>query len=546
MATTARNRRLEPSYKQHGVVDDLRGVVLDVEITTGETNEGQVILERLDAAGRQRRVGIATVTADAGYAYAKVFAGLEAREITGVIPTKAEPIRSKVPLRRFRYDAKHDHREMPEGKILRPEQARRLRMGGSSPRRSRDCRGCDLAAICLSPSRATKSLVIVHDYPALLRARRRRERWGETEDDRLYQRHRWRSEGFHGEAKTWHGLAQRRATRAREHAHPGLPDRRGDQPEAARRSLPRRLDRDAEGHRRCDRHSARAATSDVRGSSRLLIDGGFFNSPTVQRWIGSSAPHSAVIAASNPGAPSTITKSGRLSPRASRSSRNWRQAAVLSPPMCLMDNRIFCPSRRTPMAASTEMLVAFLSSRVRITVPSRIRRTMSSSARLRAHQASQSDLHLAPGPADHILADRAPEQPEQRPLDPPRVGPGEVDRGDQGLGPLRQPLIAAQRLRPPFGGLAVLALDAGARHADGLGAEGADRLALATAVAIALPRAAAAAIADAAENAGELLLEQRLDGRAHRRAQPLLNRVATRASPASGAAIAVSVVLVMA
>jgi IS5 family transposase len=41
----------------------------------------------------------------------------------------------------------------------------------------------------------------------LLRARRRRERWSE-EDQRLYQRHRWRSEGFHGEAKTWHGLAR--------------------------------------------------------------------------------------------------------------------------------------------------------------------------------------------------------------------------------------------------------------------------------------------------------------------------------------------------
>ena len=28
------------------------------------------------------------------------------------------------------------------------------------------------------------------------------------ERDRLYRRHRWRSEGFHGEAKTWHGLAR--------------------------------------------------------------------------------------------------------------------------------------------------------------------------------------------------------------------------------------------------------------------------------------------------------------------------------------------------
>ncbi len=35
MATNARNRRLEPAYKQHTVVDDLRGVVLDVAVTTG-------------------------------------------------------------------------------------------------------------------------------------------------------------------------------------------------------------------------------------------------------------------------------------------------------------------------------------------------------------------------------------------------------------------------------------------------------------------------------------------------------------------------------
>ena len=41
----------------------------------------------------------------------------------------------------------------------------------------------------------------------LLRARRRRDRWS-AEDNRLYRRHRWRSEGFHGEAKTWHGLAR--------------------------------------------------------------------------------------------------------------------------------------------------------------------------------------------------------------------------------------------------------------------------------------------------------------------------------------------------
>jgi hypothetical protein len=165
-----------------------------------------VILDRLDATAATTGVPIGAATADAGYAYAKVFAGLEAREIAGIIPTKAEPIRSKVPLRRFRYDAKHDHLKCPRGKTLRLHRTK-ISHGRFFASKVRDCKGCDLAALCLSPSRATKSVVIAHDYPALLRARRRRERWSE-EDDRLYLRHRWRSEGFHGEAKTWHGLAR--------------------------------------------------------------------------------------------------------------------------------------------------------------------------------------------------------------------------------------------------------------------------------------------------------------------------------------------------
>lgn len=40
MATSGRNRRLEPAYKQHTAVDDLLGVIVGVEVTTGETNEG--------------------------------------------------------------------------------------------------------------------------------------------------------------------------------------------------------------------------------------------------------------------------------------------------------------------------------------------------------------------------------------------------------------------------------------------------------------------------------------------------------------------------
>lgn len=205
MATNGRNRRLEPSYKQHGVVDDQVGVVLDVEVTTGEVNEGDPFLDRLDAVAALTGTAIKTVTADAGYAYAKLYAGLEDRHITAVIPAKAEPIRSPVPMRRFRYDAVNDVLKCPRGKKLKAGRA--IKHGRFFTSRARDCRGCNLAHLCLSKGRVNKAVVLGDHYPALLRARRRRERWSQEDRD-LYQRHRWRSEGYHGEAKTWHGLAR--------------------------------------------------------------------------------------------------------------------------------------------------------------------------------------------------------------------------------------------------------------------------------------------------------------------------------------------------
>ncbi len=205
MATNGRNRRLEPSYKQHGAIDDQVGVVLDVEVTTGEVNEGEPFLARMDAVAALTGTAIKTVTADAGYAYAKLYAGLEERDITAVIPAKAEPIRSPVPMRRFRYDALNDVLKCPRGKKLKAGRA--IKHGRFFTSRARDCRGCDLAHLCLSKGRVNKAVVLGDNYPALLRARRRRERWSD-EDRYLYQRHRWRSEGYHGEAKAWHGLAR--------------------------------------------------------------------------------------------------------------------------------------------------------------------------------------------------------------------------------------------------------------------------------------------------------------------------------------------------
>ena len=97
MATSACARRHEPCYKQHTAVDDARGVVLDVAVTTGAVSESRMIEAQVDAVRETTRRAIGTVTADAGYAYAKVFGGLERRRIDPVIPTRKDPSRSPVP-----------------------------------------------------------------------------------------------------------------------------------------------------------------------------------------------------------------------------------------------------------------------------------------------------------------------------------------------------------------------------------------------------------------------------------------------------------------
>jgi len=91
------------------------GVILDVAVTTGQTNEGEMIEPQVDEVEATTGIDIKTITADAGYSYAKVYGAFERRDIDALIPTKAEPIRSPVPLRRFRYDAKNDIVKCPRG-----------------------------------------------------------------------------------------------------------------------------------------------------------------------------------------------------------------------------------------------------------------------------------------------------------------------------------------------------------------------------------------------------------------------------------------------
>jgi len=210
MATSSHNRKLEPCFKQHTAVDDLQGVITDVAVTTGETSEGQQLLAQLDRVEANTGKKIEVVTCDAGYAHPTNYEQLEQRKVNAVIPPQPENRHPpKIPSRRFKYDARHQSVRCPHGQKL--HFSHETDNGQVYSSRTRDCRDCPLRERCLPPSSNTRTITIVNGYEAWLRARRRKAKGWDEETRELYNRHRWRAEGKHGEAKERHGL--RRAVR---------------------------------------------------------------------------------------------------------------------------------------------------------------------------------------------------------------------------------------------------------------------------------------------------------------------------------------------
>ena len=197
LATSRKGQRPEPCFKQHTAVDDENGVVLDVAVTTGEAGEGDMIEAQVDEVRAAAGQEIGTVTADAGYAFAKVYGGLERRGIDPLIPAKREPAKSRaaspVPLRR---EARHH--EVPSGQGAASGQAPETR--SVLPRQGEGLRA--------------------------LPAQRRLPVQAEPVQD---GGHRRRLSGA--------------AARPRKHEDPVLPDSRRDQPEAARGRFPRVIPR---------------------------------------------------------------------------------------------------------------------------------------------------------------------------------------------------------------------------------------------------------------------------------------------------------------
>jgi len=207
MATSSR-APLRPAYKQHTAVDDLEGVVVDVDIVTGEEHDTGRFEERLDAIEQALAMAPDRITADAAYGVGKVYGVLEDRKIEGVIPPRPATRRKGsqgFASERFKYDPCHDVVRCPAKKRLTARSATKTGRWYRADRR--DCARCRLRAQCLPKSGPSRRVHIVTNHAAILRARRKRAAWGEDEYA-IYTRHRWRVEGAHGTAKTLHGLAR--------------------------------------------------------------------------------------------------------------------------------------------------------------------------------------------------------------------------------------------------------------------------------------------------------------------------------------------------
>lgn len=206
MATNRRGHFSEPTYKTHMAADSKARVIVDISVTPGDHNEGNELINQVDRVAYRNRRLPAIVTADAGYAYGKVYGALESRGIESVIPVKAEPKpRGVIPLRRFKYDEANQVVRCPEGKLLR--RSTKAWHGWYYRSRSADCKVCSRRAECLSPRVGRRTIVISDGYAALLRARRRHLSWCKRET-KIYARHRGYIEGVNAEAKRWHGMGR--------------------------------------------------------------------------------------------------------------------------------------------------------------------------------------------------------------------------------------------------------------------------------------------------------------------------------------------------
>lgn len=201
--------QLEPGYKQQTVVDDRKGVVVGLLVTSANKSDDGSLVEVIDKASQALGESPEVVCADGGYGSGRNRALCEDRGIRLVSPPQPAPRddRGYHTVDQFIYDEFKDQFICPAGHPLHYAG----RTGSHGCRRKyrgyqKVCRRCILKSECTDA--VVKCLTVSDNHGALVRLRAD----SRTESfRRLYRRRAPVAEGVFAEAKQWHGL--RRAWR---------------------------------------------------------------------------------------------------------------------------------------------------------------------------------------------------------------------------------------------------------------------------------------------------------------------------------------------
>lgn len=193
------------SYRIDATVDLETGVIVATGAEYGHVSDQADFLLRVDEATvalAERDLGAPIIVADKGHHSGENLAGLEARQVVGLISSPTTE-RGQPGFRRsdFHYDAEHDRFRCPAGATL----ARRSGAEGAARQyqaRGSVCQACPHFGTCTSSKKGRSLSVPVHEE--LIQANRERVR--EVEWRPLLQIRRQRGEGPFGYYKQFGGL----------------------------------------------------------------------------------------------------------------------------------------------------------------------------------------------------------------------------------------------------------------------------------------------------------------------------------------------------
>jgi len=207
-------------YLSHQTLDAENGIIVDVNVTPGNTHDSTPYLDQIyRAVNTLDGMGITAlaVSGDLAYDTATIHKELDERELTVYLPEKETSDSSKTDYKRelFTYHRDTDSFTCPAGQTLTLRGTQRLESGVFREYRTnpKDCRNCPHRGRCLAPSRKSRRIQ-VNIFQDIVDKHRKTNGSAEY-NDALRKRQIW-CEGTFAAQKAKHNLGQmfRRGIRA--------------------------------------------------------------------------------------------------------------------------------------------------------------------------------------------------------------------------------------------------------------------------------------------------------------------------------------------